>query len=428
MFSHSINRLISFLLLVVQWTFTTLFAQIGRTEIFDSMIKTVQVKVDGNENVLPVINMGNAERLQLSFDYLSHEYQRFTYNIQHCDFLGNKTESLFSSDYVYAASDDEVIDDYEYSTNTTVLYTHYKLTLPNVRMRPLLSGNYRLTVFREDETGYLKPVLHTFFAVLDNQVLIHPSISTNTDVDWNENHQQLSLEVVCNELKVRDANRDIKVVVMQNRRLDSAIWGPTPSAQNGTHLYWNHQRQMIFPAGNEYRKFEMLSTRYPGMHIDYIRWYEPYYHVVLLEDEPRKNYLFDKDINGMAIVRCEDSAMPDIEADYVLAHFTLRMPALPNYEVYINGGWSGTGRNEEYKMTYNSEIGAYETSVLLKLGYYNYQYLCVNPWLTSPVGETKQIEGDFYQTQNQYDILVYYMSPGSRYQQLVGYVSPIFRP
>ena len=84
---------------------------------------------------------------------MSHEYRRFTYKVEHVDADFKPEEGLFESDYVQAVGEDEVITDYAQSMNTSVLYTHYSFTLPNAQVRPLLSGNYRLTVFGEDEEG-----------------------------------------------------------------------------------------------------------------------------------------------------------------------------------------------------------------------------------------------------------------------------------
>lgn len=404
-------------------------AQLGHTVLSDTLIQSVLMEVDGNSNVLPIISRNSGQHLDFSFDYLSHEYQRFTYRIEHCDYRGNVTQGLFPTDYVYAETDEELIEDYEYSTNTTVLYTHYKLSVPNVRMRPLLSGNYRLTVNREDETGEVFPVIQTYFAIVDSKVSVSPRMTTNTDKDWNSRHQQMSLEVACNELQLRDVSKEIQVVVMQNRRADAVRYVSQPTAQDGYRLFWKHDRDLIFPAGNEYRKFEVLSTAYPGLHADYVRWKDPYYHNVLFEDEPRKNYLFDKDYNGGRVIRGEDGIESETEADYVLTEFTLRSPRLHQKDVYVNGEWSSAGMNNYSKMIYNEEKQAYVASVLLKLGYYNYQYLCFDSSLgLQSYGETLPFEGDFFQTENQYDVLVYYSPLGGRYVQLVGAVSFIYKP
>lgn len=403
-----------------------LAAQPGRTTLLAPNLYTLRLTVDGDAARLPVIPLDGSERLQVSFDDMTHEYRRYTYRIEHCDFGGEPTEGLFESEYLSSAAEEEVIEDYEPSTNTTVLYTHYSFTLPNERMRPLLSGNYRLTISTEDENGESRPVVQTYFGVVEPKVSIRPTCTTNTEIDWNETHQQLSMRIDFGSLTLRDAASEVKTLVMQNRRTDNAVVNTPCTAQSGSTLIWEHDRNLIFKAGNEYRKMEILSTRYPGMHGDHVEWFDPYYHYTLLTDAPRKNYLYDEDRNGLSLVRCEASGDPDVEADYVVTHFSLA--ALPNIDhtYYVSGSWATTGLSPAYCMAYNPQTEMYEANILMKMGYYNYMYLCTEPAAPS-VGQTAPAEGDFYQTENEYNILAYYRPTGSRYWQLVGYTSPIYR-
>lgn len=404
----------------------TSYAQPGRTILMSPHIKTLQLKVDSDDEKMPVIKLNSSEQLQISFDDLTHEYRRYTYKIQHCDFEGNPSTDLFESDYVNAVSDSEVIDQYEPSQNTTVLYTHYSFSLPNAQMRPLLSGNYLLTISTEDEEGNEVPVVKTYFGVVDQKVVIRPECTTNTDVNWNSKHQQLSMQVDASALTLRDAAKEIKTLVMQNRRFDNAAFNPSPTAVNGNTIIWEHTKQLLFKAGNEYRKMEIVSTRYPGMHGDNIRWFDPYYHYTLLQDTPRKNYLYDEDQNGLYLTRCAEGSNADTEADYVIAHFSLSMLPDMDKNFYVNGRWSYDNFSSEYKMTYNHDSEAYEADILLKLGYYNYQYLYTTH--TEPhIGHTQYTEGNFYQTENEYEILVYHCPTGGRYWQLVGVVTPIYK-
>lgn len=401
------------------------FAQLGCTEYLTPNIHTFQLKVNDKAEAFPVLKLGSDDILHVSFDDLTHEYKRYTYKIEHCDAVGSVSDGLFESEYVRSATDEVVIDDYEQSENTTVLYTHYTFSLPNTQMRPLLSGNYRITVSTENDEGDIVPVLKTYFGVVDTKVGIYPTCSTNTEVDWNGSHQQLSLRVDASNLTLRDAKNEIKVVVMQNRRLDNAAMFPPFTAQNGSNLLWEHTRDLTFEAGNEYRKMEIISTRYPGMHGEGVRWIEPYYHYTIMTDTQRKNYLYDEDRNGLYLTRYEGGGDADVQADYVLAHFSLSSLPMNNAKVYISGQWTGGILNEQYVMHYDDASEAYVADVLLKCGYYNYLYLTALN--NNQHGTTAPVEGDFYQTENEYDILVYYYPTGGRYWQLVGCVTPIYR-
>lgn len=402
------------------------FAQPGRTEYLAPNIHTLQLKVNDKAEAFPVLKLNSNDILYVSFDDLTHEYKRYTYKIEHCDAEGNVSDGLFESEYVRSVADEVVIDDYEQSENTTVLYTHYTFSLPNTQLRPLLSGNYRITISTENDEGDVVPVVQTYFGVVDTKVGIYPTCSTNTEVDWNGSYQQLSLRLDAGNLTLRDAENEVKVVVMQNRRLDNAVIFPHFTAQNGSNLLWEHTRDLIFEAGNEYRKMEIISTRYPGMHGEGVRWIDPYYHYTIMADTQRKNYLYDEDRNGLYLTRYEGGGDANIQADYVLAHFSLNALPMNNAVVYISGQWTGGTLNERYVMHYDDATESYVADVLLKCGYYNYLYLTA---LSSDKhrGTTAPIEGDYYQTENEYDILVYYRPTGGRYWQLVGCVTPIYR-
>lgn len=404
----------------------SLCAQPGRTILYKPSIHTVRMMIDGNAENFPVMTLGSGETLELSFDDLTHEYVRYTYKVEHCDYEGVPSDELFESDYLYSVSDEEVITDYEPSENTTVLYTHYTLSLPNTRMRPLLSGNYRISVFDEDEEGNAHKAFQCYFGVVEKKVGMYAQCTTDTEIDRNETHQQLSLRADCSNLTLRNPNDEIKLMVMQNRRLDNAVVGVPPTAQNGNTLLWEHTRALIFDAGNEYRKMEILSTRYPGMHGESVKWFDPYYHYTLMTDYPRKNYLYDEEHNGIYIVRSEGAGNADTQADYVLAHFVLDMPQLPNATgVYLSGQWT-TGLFSAYKMQYNEVDQQYTAELLLKCGYYNYMYLYTTP--NAPyVGHTQETEGNFFQTENEYDLLLYYRPTGTRYWQLVACITPKYK-
>lgn len=404
-------------------------AQPGRTTYIAPNIKTLRLTVDGDTERFPVIKLDGSEEMEVSFDDLTHEYRRYTYRIEHCDYKGEPTTEIFESDYVSALADEEIIENYEPSLNTSVLYTHYSFTLPNTHVRPLLSGNYLLTVSTEDDEGNNVPVVQTFFGVVDTKIGLRPTCTTNTEIDWNETHQQIEMSVDCSSLSLRNAEEEVKTIVLQNRRYDNAVIATPPTAQNGNTLFWEHDRNLIFKAGNEYRKFEFLSTRYPGMHGDNMRWFDPYYHYTLQVDGQRKNYLYDEDRDGLSLVRWESSDDADIEADYAYVHFALSSLPDMRYNYYVTGRWATAGLTPDYEMKYNEQTECYEASLLLKAGYYNYMYLATDlaSSLCSPPGLTAPAEGDFYQTENEYDIMVYYRPTGTRYWQLVGCVTPICR-
>lgn len=381
-----------------------------KTRSSDAMIHTPQIKILGSWNTLPILTLNGEQHLEFSFDDLSEDPQRYFYRIEHCDEHFRPTENLFESAYLQATDNSQLIEDYEPSRNTTVNYYHYKFCIPNANMKMLISGNYRLTIERDDEER--TPVIESYFMILDQKTLVKASITTNTDIDFNQHHQQLSIEVEHAKLHLHNPQQQIKCVVIKNRDWNSAIWLSPSTYSTGNSLKWMHSKELIFKAGNEWRKFENLSTSEPSLHTDYIIWNPEtnHYDVQLYVDEPRKNYLFDKEHNGAFYIRNIDGYDNETESDYVNIRFTLDMPQLIGGDVYIDGAWATNTNRNTYRMAYNEEKQAYEGNILLKQGYYNYYYR----------SEGNNIEGDFYETENEYTILVYVNQPDKRYTQLVG--------
>ena len=403
------------------------WAQPGATTLLDARIHSLQMYVNDDAGSMPVLELGSSDVLHVSFDDLAPHYERYTYRITHCDPEGNPSDELLEADYVERVAEDETIDDCEPSRNTTITYMHYALQLPNARVRPLLSGNYRLTVYRENEHGEQEEVIRTNFAVVERKMSLSATCTTNTDVDWNESHQQLALKLATGDLYVRDPATDIRLCALQNRRWDNAKVAVPPTAVYGNTLEWSHCRGLLFTAGNEYRKMEMLSTRYPGMHGESMRWKDTCYVYKLMDDQPRRNYLYDEDRNGQCVVRYDATGTPETEADYVLTRFTLQMPEVEGRALYVAGRWAEPALTDRYRMHYNHEAGQYEADIMLKTGYYNYMYLST-PADGDDAGSTQPVEGDYFQTENEYALLVYYRAPGGRYWQLVACINPSYRP
>ena len=388
-----------------------------RHEILDRQLHTLQVVVNDDPLLPPIMNLGGGNHLEIGFDEFSHEYHCYIYKVEHCNADWSPSTEIFESDYMNGFNG-EPIEDYEKSFNTTVLYTHYSLRIPNENISLKLSGNYKLTVYN-DEGDEPVPVLTACFSLVEPGVGIGATVSTNTDIDFNKSHQQVDFSVNYGLVKVIDPHRELKNVIMQNRRWDNCVVNPKPNIQAANKIEFTHNRQLIFPAGNEYHKFEILDVHIPTLNVDRMEWFDPYYHATLYPNQTARNYLYDEDQNGAFIIRNSDDEDVATTCDYVFTHFTLKSPQLPGGEVYLNGEWTYNRFIPEYRMTYNRETQAYEATALLKQGYYNYNYLFV------PDGETQgnsgRTDGNFYETENEYIILVYHRPNGGRYDKLVGY-------
>jgi len=386
------------------------------TKTFREDIRSLEVKVAGEVISNPVIELNGEAKIEISFDALHQTGRQFTYSVYHCDADG-KRSALLPIEYMNGFQG-SFITDYVNSIATTVGYTNYKLFLPNDDMQFLVSGNYVAVVCEDNAPD--KPVLTACFSVVEPLVEIESSVLGNTDIDFNKSHQQLEFVVNQKNINIAFPQTELKIFVCQNNNHYDVRTDLQPTMFRGKQLIYNHNRNLIFDAGNEYRRIEFQTHRYNGMGVDKIGYYEPYYHVTLFQDERRnrKAYSYDQDQNGRFFVRCSGCESPDNEADYYVVHFSLSSDRLAAGDVYLFGDMFGNITDERSKMEYNTETGAYEKAVLLKNGQYNYQYVFVGEGDTKP--SFSLTEGNFFETENEYLIKVFYRPPGARFDRLIG--------
>ena len=391
-----------------------------RNEIFVSNIASLQVVANDNwQSPLPIITLDGIngdEKVNISFDELSHLYHRYSYIIEHCEADWSPSQELIESDYMEGFASGNTIDEYEQSVNTNTQYTHYSLTIPNDRCRPKMSGNYTVTIIDEEDNAQ---ILKACFLVTEQTMKSEMTQTSNTDIDINKSHQQISMKLNFGSNRVTSPNTQIKTVVLQNGRWDNAVKNAQPQYVKTDGLVWDHNRKLIFPGGNEYRKFETLDPTHPTMGIERVSWDGNAYHAWTFTDEPRPNYLYDEDADGVFCIRNSDNVENDIESEYILTHFTLKTSRQPG-EVFINGSMTQDRFDNKFRMTWNENDGLYEAVVPLKQGYYNYQYLTRNVDGSITVLPS---EGSFYQTENSYQLLVYFRGQGERTDRLVNYLN-----
>lgn len=413
------NKLLVFLFSGL-FTLSPLASSAQRHEIYSSHIRSLTVVADDDWESLPVTELGGS--VDIGFDDMTHDYHRYAYKIEPCNADWTVNNQLFESDFIRDFSSDNVIDDVQESLLTTKNYTHYKFTVSGIR----LSGNYKVTVY--DNNAEDRPVLTACFMVVEpkeSAMGVSLRVTTNTDASINQRHQQVGMEVNYSGYTVTQPAQQIKTVVLQNGQWHDARVNLKPQYVMGDGLRWDHNRGLIFDAGNEYHKFEILQTDVASMGVDHIYWDSVQYHAFPFINVPRPHYLYDEDADGAFLLRNSDDDNAETESDYMLVHFQMECPDVKNGDVYVNGFFTNDQFLPQYKMTYDQEAKRYEAIVPLKFGYYNYQYLVV-----SPNGTVTRLpyEGDFYQTENRYQAFVYFREPGGRYDRLVGYNELVYQP
>lgn len=394
---------------------TTLCHAYGRQTIYVPTIKTLQVVVNQDWLSPPVMKLNSTDVLNISFDEMSHDYHRFVYKIEHCEADWSVSDELFESDYIEGFNNNP-IEDYQNSINTTVLYTHYKLQIPNEECRLQMSGNYRLTIYDEDNDGQI--VLTAEFMVVEPIMSVGLAVTSNTDIDLNDSHQQLSMTLNYGPINITNREEQISTVVIQNNCHESSKINVKPNIVNHKGMRWEHNRELIFNAGNEYRKFEVLALSHPTMGIERISWDGHNYNAYPFVAEPRKNYLYDEDANGAFYIRNSDNIDNDYTCDYVYVHYKLKSPELSELTLAVDGNWATYGDHNIYRMEYDKTDATYNAAILQKQGYYSYRFVAVDANGNMTLAPT---EGSFYQTENRYQAYIYYKGTGERTWRLVGY-------
>lgn len=386
-----------------------------RNEILDKNIASLQVVANNDWLSLPIITLNSNDFVNISFDDLTHEYHRYCYKIEHCEADWQTSSALFESDYIDGFASGNTIDDVQESTNTVQLYTHYSISFPNNKCRPKISGNYRVTIYNENDEKHV--VCRAYFMIVEPSMAVHLNVTTNTDIDINGKHQQVEMAVDYGNNIVSNLQTQIKTVVMQNSRWDNAVINAHPQYIKANGLQWIHCKDYIFDGGNEYRKFETLDVTHTTMGLESINWDGHNYHAWIWTDGPRPSYIYDKDANGAFLIRNSDNIDNDVNSDYIITHFRLKSPQTAD-PIYINGFFTNDRFLPQYEMKWNEKNQQYEGELLLKQGYYSYQYL-----MMKPEGKLKPVpsEGNFFQTENTYQALIYFKANGDRTDRLVGY-------
>lgn len=376
-------------------------------EVLSPLIRSLQVVAGDDWLSLPVIELGGDEAVHVSFDYMGHDHRRYTYRLEHCEADWTVSDNLFESDYLSGFRDGLTIDDDAQSQGTVTLYTHYHLAVPNAECGITMSGNYRLTVLDEDET----PVVRADFMVVERRMTLGAEVSGDTDIDTRGSHQQLSVALNYNNVSVTDPSRQLRIVAMQNSRRSTLRVLPSPTLTRRDGLVWQHCLGLIFPGGNEWRKFECLDIHRSSLGVDRVTYADGEYHAWLNTDRPRPHYVYDEDANGAFYIRNSDNTGNDTQSEYVTMHFTYATAQPFCGDVYLNGQWTDDKIEPQYRMEYDAEAREYHAAVPLKMGYYSYQYLLRH---VDGSCELLPTEGNFHETENQYMVLAYYRPVGGR--------------
>jgi hypothetical protein len=393
-----------------------------QTLVYDDMvyrpnIKSVQLNLVGKDGSFPVINLRSNEQVMLAFDDLTGRSANYNYTIEHCDAQWNSSR-LSPTEYLQSFTEDRLMD-YRYSSNTRQKYIHYELTLPNQTIVPKIAGNYLLKVYEDgDQT---KLVLTRRLYILGSKVSLIGDIVPSQNTSLRQTNQKINFQVDYAGLNVQNPYSDIKAFVMQNARAQTGQMNTRPAYIRGTQLIYNDVNTNDFPGGNEFRHFDTRSLLLNSDRIGRI-YRDTANTVMLLPDHnrDRPDYAFEYDNDGKFFILNQDGRDPRTDADYAHMFFTLATTKTAKEgSVYIVGRFNNYRLEPAGKMEYDNTSSHFFTEILLKQGVYDYAYVWVDSATQKP--DYTALEGTHFETENDYQILVYYRPVGGRWDELVGY-------
>ena len=390
----------------------SIFSQVEEVNPPD-YIGSITFRGSTNESQLPILKLGQA--FLLEFDVLNGDEDDFYYVIEHYNF--DWTPSQLSKSEYLSGFDNQRIRDYENSFNTYQIYSHYNLEIPNTQTRGLLkTGNYLISIYDD----YDELVFTRKFMIYEDQLSVGVDIKRSRDVSFIGDKQSVDFTISSNSLNLTNPSETVKTMVIQNNNLNTAITTLKPQYTLGNELIYRYTSESSFWAGNEYLYFENKDVRAANVGVQFIDLRDIYHNFLFVNTErASKPYTYNPDINGNFLITALDADDADIEADYTMMHFALQYEPLPlDTSIYVYGNFNNYALNEINKMVFDPNSETYKTSFKLKQGFYNYKYVVVN---NKGVIDEGKIGGNFYQTENNYKILVYYRNLGARYDELIGY-------
>jgi hypothetical protein len=385
--------------------------------IYQDSIKSAKIFRTGWELSQPFINLNSQDQITLLFDDIGHDVRDFSYKIIHCT-SDWKPSDLMPMDYLSGQTYD-MVSDYKFSFNTIVSYTNYQITIPNDDLQFTISGNYLLVVYENNNEDNL--VLTARFSVFEKLTDITGSITKANQIELRKSNQQVNFVVNLGQLKVNDAYQEIKPVILQNGFWNTAVSDITPNFLRDRDLVYDFNDKLSFQGGNEFRNFDVKDLKYQSQFIKEIVFENPFYHIKLYDDIERrfKLYFSEHDINGNYLIKTNYRENSNTEGDYVHVYFTLPYDApIVDGDLYIFGRLTNGTFLKENRMIYNYAKKAYQLRLMLKQGYYNYEYIYLSD--KEKQADISYIEGSHWETENDYTILIYFHGFTSRYDRLVG--------
>lgn len=398
-------------------------AQQNPDQIFDSTIHTVIVSPLDNSLAAPIISLNNRGVLKVSFDDFKAQYEDYYYSIELMDSVWQPSE-LNEFNYISGFNQNRITN-YAASSMSMQNYFHYQFEFPNANCKPILSGNYIFKVYKGNQKQ--SPVFTKRFYVVEDLAIVNAGIQEPFDGNIARTHQKVNVNVDVRNIPSFQTNQ-LTIKVFQNNQFNHPQTVAAPDFIKGTVLVYNNESNLIFPGGNEARWLDLQSLSLRSDRIASISYIDKRTHIFVKPDLTRADLLYSnyKDLNGGYLIMNTESLINETQSDYALVHFyyaTKDNAALLDKRLYLVGSLTNNTLDKAAEMVFDVNKGLYQKTLLLKQGYYSYNYVLQDRIAPNILDHFRDTEGDHTETENEYTVLVYYHTVGNKNDQLIGYVT-----
>ncbi len=407
-----------FLLILILLCFSSIAAQaqVVSTSVFEEKIHSLQVFIGDWELHYPILELGSDEVFSIHFDDFSQPQNTYNYMISFCN-ADWTISDLMKSDYL-AGFDEQMIDEYEFSSNTTLQYTHYQLALPNQDVQFLIPGNYLLEVYKNYNPDSI--VFTQQLWVFSNMLETSARMMKPSDPSKLISHQQVNIEINDVQHIIRDVFLDVQISIMQNFRPDRQNLLKSPTFIKGNTYIYQNKPENLFAAGTEFLHFDTKSIRFKEMRTDSITFDGTFYHFYIQPDEllPYRPYSSAQDLNGNFRIQLQNEKNSLLLADYVFVHlFAENNKYIMNHQLFTIGQFNSWKKSSDFSYNWNSQAHLFENVLFLKQGYYNYLPENLHAeQLLSPLENHAE-------TENEYFIFVYLKDKTLNFDKLAGFLT-----
>ena len=384
-------------------------------------IQGIKLFVQGNQLAYPIVSLNSSELLELHFDDMDGRVKNYSYTFQLCNADWTPVD-LSTFDYLKGFSQIR-LNQYRQSSVSQTKYIHYQATIPDKNCVPTKSGNYLLKVFLDGDQENLaftrRILIYEKLADVGMQV-VQPFNS-----ELFRTHQKITFQVNKSQLNVVNPTQQVKAVVLQNFRWDNAKTNLQPTFIRNNMMEFSDENTLLFPAGKEYRWADLRSFRLQTERVAKADYTPGNNQIYLQPDAERtqQRYIKFTDYNGFYFVESTEVSNPWWQTDYAAVHFTFvpkgNQP-FPDKKVFVVGEMNHYNLDDTSAMAYNAVKGVYEKSLYLKQGYYTYTYVTRDSKNRNGGAQTEQTDGNYWETENDYTVLIYFRSLSGRHDELIG--------